>query len=61
MHHLSLPELVNAAENYERQSRSLYRLAHDRSGLQRASCLTRAQHEAHMALECRRWAGCEGN
>ena len=59
MHHLSLPELLEAAQSHERQSRVLYRLAHDRMGLQRSSCLARAQHEARMARECREWAGCE--
>ena len=58
MQHLSLPELVAAADDHERQSRSYYRLAHGRTGAQRRSFLARAQHAAEAAREFREWAGC---
>jgi len=58
MYHLSLPELVAAADHHERQSRCFYRMAHSRTGAQRRSCLARAQHAASAAREYREWAGC---
>jgi hypothetical protein len=58
MYHLSLPELVAAADHHERQSRSFYRMAQARTGAQRRSCLARAQHAASAAREYREWAGC---
>jgi hypothetical protein len=48
MHHLSLPQLVAAAEDQERA----------RTGAQRLLLARRAQAAAASAREFREWAGC---
>lgn len=58
MHHLSLPQLVAAAEDQERQARSLFRMAQGRTGPQRLSLARRAVAAATSAREYREWAGC---
>lgn len=58
MYHLSLPQLLAAAEDQERTARSLFRLAQARTGTQRLHLARRAQAAAISAREYREWAGC---
>ncbi|MDB5688807.1 MAG: hypothetical protein JWL91_683 [Sphingomonas bacterium] len=58
MHHLSLPQLVAAAEDQERASRRFFRMAQARTGAQRLTLARRAQAAAISAHEFREWAGC---
>ena len=58
MDHLSLPQLVAAAEDQERAARSFFRMAQGRTGAPRLALARRAQAVAIRAREYREWAGC---
>jgi hypothetical protein len=58
MYHLSLPQLVAAAEDQERAARSFFRMAQARTGSPRLDLARRAQAAAVSAREYREWAGC---